>query len=148
MNWLATLISSLRDFTRGDSSLTRREASLHAATPPYTARQRLSTRHRRLTRPYGTSMTYTPEGPYTCRRHLTRRTAPLHAAPPPYTRRRRLYLRLRRLALLFVKKSKRFSYFTYFYSRVPIKLLILQRLCNNAWPARSITRGPAAHLKT
>ena len=139
MNWLATKISSLRDFTRGDSSLTRREASLHAATPPYTSlrdyydAQRPYTRHRRLTQR---------------RSRLTRREAPLHAAPPPYTTRSVLTQRLRRLALLFVKESKRISYFTYFYSRVPIKLLILQRLCNNAWPARSITRGPAAHLKT
>ena len=98
MNWLATIISSLRDY-------------------------------------YDAQRPYTPEGLYT-------------AAPPPYTTRSVLTQRLRRLALLFVKKFKRFSYFTYFYSRVPIKLLILQRLCNNAWPARSITRGPAAHLKT
>ena len=112
MNWLATIIPSLRDY--------------YDAQRPYT-------RHRRLTQR---------------RSRLTRREAPLHAAPPPYTTRSVLTLRLRRLALLFVKKYKRFSYFTYFYSRVPIKLLILQRLCNNAWPARSITRGPAAHLKT
>ena len=63
MNWLAILISSLRDFTRCDSSLTRAEgtlhdatASLHAAAPPYT-----------------------PEGPYTTRSVLTRGNAALHA---------------------------------------------------------------------
>ena len=83
MNWLAIQIPSLRDFTRQyrltrcDSSLTRRdsvltrcEAALHVPKAPYTMRQRLSTRHRRLTRREAS---------------LHGATRPSTAAPPPYS---------------------------------------------------------------
>ena len=87
---LATPISSLRDFTRCGSSLTRAEgtlhdatASLHAAAPPYTATQSPYTSLRDFTR---------------CDSSLTRAegtlhgaTAPLPAATPPYTLRQQPY---------------------------------------------------------
>ena len=69
---LATLISSLRDFTRCGSSFTRGNAALHAAKQPYTTRQRLYTAApAALTRAEGTLHGATR--PYPCRRHLPRR---------------------------------------------------------------------------
>ena len=69
MNWLATHIPSLRDFTQRDSALTRPTGSytaapppLHAAKQPYTARQR----------------------PYTPDRALHVPKAPSTAAMPPF----------------------------------------------------------------
>ena len=88
MNWLAIQIPSLRDFTRQcrltrcDSSLTRREASLHSGFAALHARRAL----------HDAKRPYTPEGPYTLRSSLTRAkgtlhgaTAPFNAATPPYS---------------------------------------------------------------